>query len=468
MVIPFGCLVTDRQLRRRRARRDSETGFSLIELLVVIAIMGIVTGALATAIVVSGRTSTATAQRYDESHDVQLAASYLAADVQSAVEVSASHWCYPDSLAQLASFRYDLGSSMASYYYGPPADDPGGQPRLVRRFCDDDGNLVADTPLVHYAGGAPVLTCPSAGDASVACNLATDSHPKRVRIAISEKGGFQYALSGTRRAYASGQPPSAAAFPPLLALGSGNTQLSISNNAQLIVNGTAIVNSNSPSAITVANNAQFDYTQMQVFTGGGAQVGNNGQCGGGSSCTTTTRDTRVPDPLAGLPEPDTSTMVNRGSATGGGTFLPGVYTSMTFSNNAQVTLEPGIYVVNGGFCPANNTEITGFGVFLFVKGTAGCGSNAIDVRNNVELTLSPMTTGDYKGITIWSKPDAGVNLAGNNSSAQSVDGLLYVPNITAPRTVTLGDNNATLIIGAVIAPNLTISNNARVTVGSSD
>ncbi len=432
----------------------------------MIAILGIVTSALAMALVVSGRSSTETTQRFNESHDVQIAASYLATDVQSAVEVSTTAWCYPDTSAQLASFRYDLGASMASYYYGTV----DGQARLVRRFCDRDGNLVADTPLVQYAGGAPVLTCPTAGNATVACDFTADSHPKRVRIAISENGGFQYALSGTRRVYANGSPASPAAFPSLLALGSSNTQISISNNARLTVNGTAIVNSDDPSdAVEVSNNAHFDYTGLQFYRTGAGDVGNNGSCGGSSSscANASSRDARVPDPLAGMPAPSTTGMTNHGNATGSGTFQPGIYGTMAFSNNADVTLEPGIYVVQGGFCPSNNTEVTGLGVLLYITGTSGCGGNSIDVSNNVELTLSPMTTGPYAGITIWAVPDASVNIAGNNSVTTSVDGLLYIPNVTVPRTVTLGDNNATLLIGSVIAPNLTIRNNARVTVGAS-
>src|SRR5262245_32831881 len=101
-----------------RSRRDAQAGFTLVELLLVIVILSIVGGVVATAIVVSGKSTAQTTAQYAESHDAQLASAYWAADVQNANRVSFTALCGGGpGLANLVNFVSDDGS-IASYWYG--------------------------------------------------------------------------------------------------------------------------------------------------------------------------------------------------------------------------------------------------------------------------------------------------------------------------------------------------------------
>src|SRR5438477_69022 len=83
-----------------------------------------------------------------------IASSCFGADVQNGASITSSTCC--PSLTNLINLVYD-DASVASYYYGTAS----GETKLVRRFCDAAGNLVADVTLVHYGGTSPTLTCSS-------------------------------------------------------------------------------------------------------------------------------------------------------------------------------------------------------------------------------------------------------------------------------------------------------------------
>src|ERR1044071_10493789 len=74
--------------------REREDGFTLIELVIAIAILGIVTSGLATAFITTIRGTKDLHNRFIESQDAQLLATYFPSDVQSAnpttIDTSAS------------------------------------------------------------------------------------------------------------------------------------------------------------------------------------------------------------------------------------------------------------------------------------------------------------------------------------------------------------------------------------------
>lgn len=166
-----------------------------MELLLVIVILAIIGGVVATAIVVSGRSTAQTSREFNESHDAQLTSAYLGADVQDAAAIT-SATCYP-SLTNLLNFVYDDSASVASYYYGT-AD---GETKLVRRFCDNGGNLIADVTLAHNLGStAPVFVCKDSAGTVIACSPG--SKPDSVKLTLTETDGYTYSLSASRRIYA--------------------------------------------------------------------------------------------------------------------------------------------------------------------------------------------------------------------------------------------------------------------------
>jgi hypothetical protein len=167
---------------------------------------------------------------------------------------------------------------------------------------------------------------------------------------------------------------------------------------------------------------------------------------------------QTPDPLAGLPAPSTTGLPTN-PAPAGGVYSPGIYTNQF---TAGGTLSPGIYVLQKGLCITNG-NLAGNGVLLYITGSAACdtGTYALGIAGNGTVTLTPPTSGDYAGITVWSTSTAPLLIAGNGSGT-TVSGVIYAPNASQ---VTLGTGNGSFVIGSVIAPNIVAGGNGNVCVG---
>jgi hypothetical protein len=88
------------------------------------------------------------------------------------------------------------------------------------------------------------------------------------------------------------------------------------------------------------------------------------------------------------------------------------------------------------------------------------------VTGQVSLNLSPMTTGFYKdtNLVFW-QPRANtspVTIAGNGA-ASSITGVVYAPGASS---INLSSGNGGLSIGYVVGPNISISGNGNIVIGS--
>ena len=456
------------KLARRRARFNSEDGFTLAELLVVISILGIVAGVLALALVVSGKSAAQTTSRLSQSHDAQIASAYLATDVQSSKQLTTAT-CPPSSpltgQVNLINFSYDGTTPSASYFYGASGDET----QVVRTFCVG-GALQAEAPVVHFAGPQPTVTCPTTATPTAACDL-NGSKPNKVKIAFVESGddSYTFAVSGTRRQYAlPGEPQAAGELPRLLALsgstGCGGLALSTQGNGGLTVNGgDVIVNSTCQPAVQRSGNGVISIPD------GGMQIVAPGTCSG---CATapSSRQIPVPDPFLGLAIPDDNnyTVFTDGNPAHG----PGVYrgTPLSFPNGTT-KLAAGEYIVESGFSFAGQAVVDGTEGVLFFN---GCGLNApvgctnagiFSVTGQVSMQLNPTATGPYKdtNLVFWQPlaNQAPITIAGNGA-ANSLAGVVYAPGAAS---VNLSSGNGGLDIGYVVAPNISVSGNGSVTIG---
>jgi prepilin-type N-terminal cleavage/methylation domain-containing protein len=180
--------------------RADEGGFTLVELIIGVAIVGLLTTAIASALIVTLRTTGVTNKRMSESHDVQITSAYLANDVQSAkaVEANPASGC-SGALSPLVTFTYsDAGSSKAVYCWGTAAN---GETQVTRTFA-------GGTPIVvaHFAGTARP-------DVTVAYdNPAQPTVPVSVTIVFTKASDCTldctYTLFGSRRSF---NPPAASA-----------------------------------------------------------------------------------------------------------------------------------------------------------------------------------------------------------------------------------------------------------------
>jgi hypothetical protein len=117
------------------------------------------------------------------------------------------------------------------------------------------------------------------------------------------------------------------------------------------------------------------------------------------------------------------------------TLQPGTYSSITIGNNSTVTLNPGIYYIDGsGGVSFNGTAtVQGTGVMFYF--TNGATINAIGGGNQVSnIQLSAPTTGSYAGILMYQDPadtntgsgtTKGPTLGGDDNSF--FKGALYFP-----------------------------------------
>jgi hypothetical protein len=235
------------------------------------------------------------------------------------------------------------------------------------------------------------------------------------------------------------------------------------NGGTIVTGGSIVVDSNN--------------TQAGVITGGGNVTAPNINFTGSYSTSSSgsfqgTIKTYVPptpDPLANLTPPDPATMtVQSGStykisAQGNYTLYPGVYTggiAISALGPGLITLMPGIYYMQGGgFSSSGSIDVTGTGVMIYNAPLNS--SDEVRLTGWGNLTLSPPTSGTYKGITIFQDRTATATVAVTGNGGMNLSGTIY----SATAQVDVTGNGGLNVAGAqIIANNMTVTGNGTVTV----
>ncbi len=233
------------------------------------------------------------------------------------------------------------------------------------------------------------------------------------------------------------------------------------NGTVTVTGANIVIDSNSASAAKVIGNGSVTAPEI-VITGrpGDVTTGHGKFVGGIDSGANPTVD-----PLLYLPTPDPSTLTTARSSklsltdASAAALVPGVYVGgISLSGDASATLSPGIYYMKGGgFSMSGNGTLTGAGVMIYNDS----GGGNISISGNGAITLSPPTSGTYKGITLFQdrKSTAAVSVTGNG--AMNLTGTLYVPHATLSVT----GNGSTNVLGSqYISYDLTVSGNGSVNV----
>lgn len=229
-----------------------------------------------------------------------------------------------------------------------------------------------------------------------------------------------------------------------LAVNSGSSHaVSLSNNTSVTGSGVSIVGSYSASDL--ANHSVFDFD------------------------TVTTGASPVQDPYASraVPTPGACAPQNAWSGSVVATIQPGTYCNgLSFTNNVQITMAPGVYIVDrGSFTVANNAILSGSGVTVVLTSSTGAGYGTISFGNNTQINLSGMTSGPTAGMVIFENPAAPVgNTTIKNNTGWVLNGALYLPK----QNLTLGNNNESANnCMQVISNQLIIENNVALTLSCS-
>ena len=136
-------------------------------------------------------------------------------------------------------------------------------------------------------------------------------------------------------------------------------------------------------------------------------------------------------------------------------------------------MNPGVYIIEGGFDTSGNGLLTGSGVFIYntystYPSAPGLSPNCSDVSlsGNGNITLSAMTTGTWANLLFYQDPFCAndFEIAGNGNFTGT--GSLYLPSAL----FMLDGNNATLEGSQLVARqveiqegNLTINYNPNNT-----
>jgi len=149
------------------------------------------------------------------------------------------------------------------------------------------------------------------------------------------------------------------------------------------------------------------------------------------------------------------------------TIYPGTYSSITISNNSNVTMEPGIYYINGTTSPNAGLNFAGGGTLqsdpaspgVMIYFTNGSTINkAVGGGNNPDINLSPMTTGTYAGLLFYQDPaDTATPYFGGDNNG-TYNGIIYMPTAT----LTFYGNGRETFNGTVISYSAATQGNPTV------
>lgn len=447
------------------ARLRAEDGFTLAELLVGVVVVGLIMGSIAAALIVGLRTTDQTTERLNESHDVQISSAYLANDVQSAASVTVAGGGTCASRTTIVTFTYADGR-VATYACGPD----GGETRVTRTF---DG---VTEILAHFAGTAvPSITCsPSCGSGA----------PARVDITFTERSGLTFTLTGSRRTHGSEGVSTAPKEATFIAFGTSPLEIKggcrktdpeedqvnctqqdfggpgQNDRAKLEVIGNLYVNAGINGAVKLTGKANLkasgEFSILSPGTCSGCRNGNTSPYPPGSYAVP------LPDPFENLTPPSATAS----GSCGGGVCRPGRYASQLQITSTTVLL-PGIYILEGGISVTSQATLRGSEVMLYVKG------GSLTFAGGSSIVLSPQTSGPYRGVLIFqprSNPNplklSGGTVVGEGNSdncnkTAALDGVVYA----RASSVTLGSGGACMTVKAIIAENVTITGNSRITIG---
>jgi hypothetical protein len=232
--------------------------------------------------------------------------------------------------------------------------------------------------------------------------------------------------------------------------------LTLSGHASINVAGVVYVDSSSSSALSASGYALVSASTIAVH----GKV----QKSGFASLSSTPATGAPALAAATLPSPSTAGVTNYGSFALGdsssSTIQPGIYTQISVSGFARLTMASGVYIIDGdGFSLSGSASVTGSAVMIVNAGSAYPGTGgtygSILLSGLGTCNLSPMTSGIYAGIVFFQPPDnsRAIIVAAN---AARVTGTIYAP------TAHLSEVGQASLGASLIVDTLTISGNGSV------
>jgi Flp pilus assembly protein TadG len=247
----------------------------------------------------------------------------------------------------------------------------------------------------------------------------------------------------------------------------------------LTSNGAVMVNSDCASGNAQALDSSGSSWQLKFLDGGGNTVpGYVGVVGGATlapcdpvtqttKCTITSPTTGISafgDPLSGLTAPAKPVGAAKSCPkNGGGAITPGYFSDCVIVNG-DVTMQPGIYWLDGNFS-MNGGSLTcvdgggqtcaGNGILIYLN------AGALNLAGNGKLYLPPFTSSCtpkyvgscYDGLSVWQTSSSQASINGTNDFSM---GTVYIPNAQLKANGSGGGAQVN-ITGLVVAKTVDIS-----------
>jgi hypothetical protein len=231
--------------------------------------------------------------------------------------------------------------------------------------------------------------------------------------------------------------------------------LSVTGTAKLTATATVQVDSSNISAGTATNMGNVTAPTI-ALTGNWTHDASGTMTG-----SIVTNGPSVADPLANLATPNTSTLTTQPSipAYGSYTMNPGIYNGgVTFGGGMNITMNPGIYYMNGGgFTVANGVTLTGTGVMIYISP----GSGAFSFQGGGVINLSAPTTGTYAGVIFYQDRSNTTPISIANGTTTNITGTFYAAGAAISFA---GGAQLSQFGSQIIASTVNLSDNASVKV----
>jgi len=209
-------------------------------------------------------------------------------------------------------------------------------------------------------------------------------------------------------------------------LGTTGTDLSLTGSGSISIPDCGILDdSSSNSALTSTGSGSISAQSIGL-------VGKYTETGSGT-ISPTPSEGMVPasNPLAFLtpptysscnPDPHfTGSSSNTiGPAVAGGTIC---YNGLSMTGSGSLTMNPGIYVINGSFSNTGSGSISGTGITVYLTPPSG----SLSLTGSGSLNLKAPTTGTYNGILFYEDASDTQTMSMTGSGSANIQGIFYAP-----------------------------------------
>ena len=231
-------------------------------------------------------------------------------------------------------------------------------------------------------------------------------------------------------------------------LGRSGQGIRITGSANLTAPGCGIFdNSDSSDAATTSGGAKIVAKSINIV--GGYRGFPNAY-----SPTPKTGVAAISDPLAYIPEPTIPDDCAAGphfSGSSAHVLSPGCYNGLSVSGSGNLTLEPGMYIINGSIDLSGSGTVSGTGVTFYTTGTTRMSGSRV-------LMLSAPTSGMYNGLLLFQSRSSFKEMSFTGSTGSDVRGIIYAPNAALSYS---GSTGATFHTDLVV-DSVTITGNATI------